>query len=316
MKRGWITWDQTELPRAAFDARLDAARTLLRERDLEALVVYTDIWRSNRVRHFCNFMPYWNRALLAIPREAPPVLLCGLSPRVYPWIQSVTILEEILPSPNLPQRLVQLGKERRWARIGAVDLAGFPNDLYTPLKAAGVEDLGTADSPDEWELALHRRAATMAREGLDEELASGIGQIDHEFTGLLERKFRRAGAEDLVILLTNGRTPPAPPRGERLGEAFSVSLALEYRGHWVKLIRNPVGQALLPAAAFQAAGRAETRPQAGGLPHVYTETLGGPYPYESGDGPLFAARWESAHNGLRLFHGDTYRRTPNGPELL
>lgn len=297
MKRGWITWDQTELPRAAFDARLAAARKHLAERDLPALVVYTDIWRSNRVRHFSNFMPYWNRALLVIPREEKPALLCGLSPRVYPWIKSVTILEDILPSPNLAQRLAQLCTEKGWSRVGALEFSRFPQDLQTPLTSLAV-DVSLPLEPDEWELSMHRRAAKMAREGLAAEMTGAVGQTDHAFTGRLERQFRRAGAEDLILLLTNGKTPPAPPRGEILEPGFSVSAALEYRGHWAKIVRNPVGPAhSLPPAA-------------------YRETLAGPYPYESGHATLFAARWESVWNGRRLFHGDTYLQTAAGAELL
>ena len=286
-----------ELPRAAFERRLNAARQQLAERDLPALVVYTDVWRSNCVRHFSNFMPYWNRALLVIPRETPPLLLCGLSPRVYPWIRSVTILEEILPSPNLAQRLLQLCADRGWTRIGAVDFPSFPHDLYTPLKGVAIEDLSLPEAPDEPELAMYRRAAKMAREGLKEEIPQGVGQLDHTFAGRLERRFRRGGAEDLVILLTNGKTPPVPARGETLGESFSLSLALEYRGHWVKVVRNPVEVSGLPTTA-------------------YVETLSGSYPFESGAGLIFAARWEIPHDGLRLFHGDTYCRGPEGAELL
>lgn len=297
MKRGWITWDQSELPRAAFDTRLNTARQLLADRELPALVVYTDIWRSNRVRHFCNFMPYWNRALMVIPRDNPPLLLCGLSPRVYPWIRSVTILEEILPSPNLPQRLSQLCAERGWMRLGALEFSRFPHDLRTPLASLAIEDVSLLDSVDEWEISMHRSAAIMAREGLAEEMTQGVGLTDHEFTGRLERKFRRAGAEDLIILLTDGRAAPAPARGEKLGGSFSVALALEYRGHWAKIART--------------VGHASSLP-----PVAHNETLSGPYPYESGQGPIFAARWETAHNGLRLFHGDTYLRTNKGAELL
>ena len=297
MKRGWITWEQSEVPREAFDTRLNTARQLLAERDLPALVVYTDVWRSNRARHFSNFMPYWNRALLVIPRDNPPLLLCGLSPRVYPWIRSVTILEEILPSPNLPQRLSQLCAERGWKRLGALEFSRFPHDLQTPLASLAIEDVSLPDSVDEWEISMHRRAAKMAREGLAEEMRQGVARTDHEFTGRLERKFRRAGAEDLVILLTNGRTPPAPARGEALGSLFSVALALEYRGHWAKIARTVGQPSSLP-------------------PDAYTETLSGPYPYESGRGPVFAARWETTHGGLRLFQGDTYLRTNKGAELL
>ena len=301
MKRGWISWDQTELPRAAFDARLAVAREHLAQRNLPALVVYTDIWRSNRVRHFSNFMPYWNRALLVIPREDPPVLLCGLSPRVYPWIRSVTILEDILPSPNLAQRLLQLCSDNSWKRIGALDFAQFQHDLYVPLAGGGVEivNVSLPSVPDDWELTMHRRAAKMARDILSEELPRSVGSLDYEFTGRLERRYRSAGAEDLVVLLTNGDTPPIPARSAVLSNDFSVALALEYRGHWIKIVRNAHGEPV-------------SIPPAG----AYLETLSGPYPFESGDSSLFAARWEVDSNGRRLFCGDTYWRGKNGTELL
>src|SRR5213593_1185081 len=134
MKRGLITWDPSEIPAAAFNGRLDGVRRALRERDLAALVIYSDMWRSNQARFFSNFMPYFNRAMLIIscdtPQsnvggvsqdmisiarlnqarffsnfmpyfnramliiscDTPPTLLCGLSPRVYGWIRSVTII--------------------------------------------------------------------------------------------------------------------------------------------------------------------------------------------------------------------------------
>lgn len=303
MKRGWITWDQTELPLAAFETRLDAVRRNLAERDLPAAVIYSDVWRSNRARHFANFMPYWNRALLVVPRDAPPTLLCGLSPRVYPWIRSVTILEEIRPSPNLARQLLDLAGEKRWSRLGVFDLPGLPFDLDQQLRAGAVEtvDISLPAGPDSWALSMYRRAAKMAREGLMEELGRAAGLTDYEFTSRLERKFRRAGAEDLVILTTNGQSVPAPARGDKLGIDFSVALALEYRGHWVKLARSASGRDPFPT-------------------RLHVETLSGPYPYEiSGrlETPaLLAIRFESRTEGLRLFHGDTYWSGDQGLALL
>jgi hypothetical protein len=78
MKRGLIAWDRAQLPPAVFDSRLARARAALAERSLPALLVYTDVWRSNQARFLTNFMPYWNRSLIAIPADAPPVLLCAL----------------------------------------------------------------------------------------------------------------------------------------------------------------------------------------------------------------------------------------------
>ena len=200
MKRGWITWDESELPRAAFEARLDGVRRHLAERGLPAIVIYTDVWRSNWGRHFSNFMPYWNRALLVVPSGAPPTLLCGLSPRVYPWIRSVTVLDEIRPSPNLARQLLDLASEKGWKRLGILDLAGLPFDLYQQIRAGIIEtvDVSLPAGPDSWALSMYRRAAKIARDGLTEELARGADMTDYEFTSRLERKFRRVGA---VILL-------------------------------------------------------------------------------------------------------------------
>jgi hypothetical protein len=294
MKRGWITWDKSELPPSAFEARLAVVRKQLSENDLSALVVYTDVWRSNQGRFLSNFMPYWNRALLVIPRDSAPVLLCGLSPRVYPWIRSVTILEDIRPNLNLSK----MCEENGWSKVGVLDLPLMPSDLEVPN---GVDIPWRAVHPesDEAELSMYRRAAKMAREILAAESPVGL---DHEFVGRLERKFRRAGAEDLVVLVTNGDTPPLPPSGLTLGATSSVSVAMEYRGHWVKI----VGPGFQPAA---------------GIPPG-VQILSGPYPYEycrSQDlqpGAIFAAVTESTVNGKRRYHGDTYRQGPNGPELL
>jgi hypothetical protein len=303
VKRGWITWDRTELPRAAFDARLDLVREHLAERDLPALAVYTDVWRSNRGRHFANFMPYWNRALLVIPRVTPPVLLCGLSPRVYPWIRSVTILDEIRPSPNLAKQLVDLCAEKGWESLGVLDLLGLPNDLYQQVTAGPVKAVNVTlpVGLDEPELTMYRHAAKLAREGLEAELASGVGMVDHEFTGHLERKFRRAGAEDLIILLTNGQKAPLPARGEVLSKEYSIALALEYRGHWVRLARSASERDPFPS-------------------RMNVSTLAGPYPYEVSDHleapSILSIRFESRTDGLRLFHGDTYLSGSQGLDLL
>ena len=300
MKRGLIAWDKAELPPEAFETRLASARKRLAEQGLPALVVYSDLWRSNYGRFYSNFMPYFNRGLLVIPLEDKPLLLCGLSPRVYPWIKSVTILEEILPSPNLAQKLLEICTQRGWRRIGVLDPAGLPYDLYTAIgSGVGVESV--THEGDAWERSMHRRAAEIARAGLAEELPAGAGLEDREFVGRLERKLRRAGAEDLVMLVTNGDTAPAPAKGQALSPGFSVSLALEYRGHWVKLAR-PHGGGMAPDGDER------------------WELLSGPLPYQPvqtpSRGSVVARIIEQKDNGRRLFHGDTFWYGSNGLEPL
>jgi len=239
MKRGLITWDKAELPPSVFEARLAKAREALAEQDLPALLVYSDVWRSDEGRHLTNYMPYWNRSLIVIPREQEPVLLCGLSPRVYPWIKSVTIFEEIRPASKLVPTLLQFCSERGWTKLGVLDLSRLTHEIYAPLAACNlvISDV-KLELTDVAEIAMHRRAEQMAREILTAELPKGAGLTDYQFSGLLERAFRRAGAEDLVLLFSTGDSAPRPARGAMLGDKYSVAVALEYRGHWARVTQG------------------------------------------------------------------------------
>jgi hypothetical protein len=244
VKRGLITWDKSEIAPAVFEKRVDRVRRVLAERKLSALVVYSDLWRSNQARFFSNYMPYFNRALLVIPRDVPPALLCGLSPRVYGWIRSVTTIEDVRPAGNFAKPLFEIAAERKWSRIGALDFLQFPYDIYKALQAGSLE-VANVESPavfvlaeDETEVAMRKKAAALVQRVLDEEAPHGAGKVDHQFVGQLERRLRRAGAEDLIVLLTNGDTVPAAPRGAVLKPGYSVSIAMEYRGHWVRVPDN------------------------------------------------------------------------------
>jgi hypothetical protein len=314
MKRGLISWDKEELPVAAFETRLAALYQICADFDVPALVAYSDVCRSNDVRYISNYMPYWNRALTVIPRGERPILLCALSPRVYPWIKTVTMHEVILPSPSLPAQLLKLCAEKGWNKVGMLDHAGLPQDLYAQL---GAEKLALVDIPRSVfrpaataaELVMHRHGAQLVRAALEAELTvSAIGLTDYELAGRLERSLRRAGAEDLVLLVSNGRTPPLPAAGHHITENSSVTVALEYNGHWVKLSRNTSGVTC-------------TLPPAEGAV-VHLETLSGRYPWEG-----ISARADvrnvitSIQVGIgrgdnRLYYGDTGLQGAGGWEPL
>src|SRR5688572_8280351 len=184
MKRGLITWNTDEIPRDEFSARQRQVQALLRSMDLPALVVYSDLWRSNHARFLTNFMPYFNRALLVMPADGPLVLLCGLSPRVYPWIRSVTTIEDIRPAGNFAAPLYDLAAERGWARVGIVDPGEVPRDITLAL---GSGDLVLVPVPgntlyqpayNSVEVHLRRIAARLCRSVLLEELPKATGLTD------------------------------------------------------------------------------------------------------------------------------------------
>jgi hypothetical protein len=84
-------------------------------------------------------MPYFNRALLIIPCELAPTLFCGLSPRVYGWIRSVTTIEDVRPAGNFAKPLIELASERNWTRVGVLGLDQIPFDIYKSLGGGPVD---------------------------------------------------------------------------------------------------------------------------------------------------------------------------------
>ena len=219
MKRGLITWDKAELPPEVFDVRLAKLRHAMG--DLPACVVYADVARSNEGRHFTNFMPYWNRSLIIVPKADAPVLLCGLSPRVYPWIRSVTVFEEIKPAAKLVPTLVQFCGERGWGRVGVLNLPQLIHEVFAPLSASGIElvDVPMSLEPDSAEVQMMATAKALAEQVIQG--CSLVGLTRQQVAGTLERALRRAGFEDVVL---------------RMRERVTVDV--EYRGHWVRVEAN------------------------------------------------------------------------------
>ena len=318
MKRGLISWDAKELPPEELAGRLAAAQAVMRTKGVDALVVYCDVWRSNDVRFLSNYMPYWNRAFAVVPRDEQPILLCALSPRVYPWIKSVTVHETIVASPSLPVALFKLCTERGWTHVGVCDLDGLPADLHSQMLSGTVRltDIPRSDirpAPTELEVQMHARATHLARTVLETTLEATLetpaftsGALsDHELTGQLERLLRRAGAEDAVILVSDGTGPPVPASGATVGKHTSVVVAVERNGHWGKVTRNLAG------------ATSPLPPKNGGT--TFWETLSGPYSWESLDSAAATSAVVSLQVEIgnhRLYYGDTCLQSEKGLRLL
>src|SRR5271168_862949 len=101
MRRGLIARSLLELPDAALEARLDRVRAAMRERQLDALLIYTNNTRAAGVSWLTGFVPYWSEALLIVPRTGAPVLVAALSFRVKSWIERVSRIGEVLHSPRI-----------------------------------------------------------------------------------------------------------------------------------------------------------------------------------------------------------------------
>ena len=153
---------------------------------------------------------------------------------------------------------------------------------------------------------MHARAARMAREVLEQELATAKEQNDHELTGTLERVLRRAGAEDVVILVSDGQGPPIPAEGRPVGPHTSVVVAIEYNGHWAKVTRNLAG---VTSGLTSLGGVTQLR-----------EILSGPYSWENIDDTSTAAvislQLQIRADDRQFYYGDTCLQSKEGLRVL
>jgi hypothetical protein len=146
----------------------------------------------------------------------------------------------------------------------------------------------------------------MAREVLENEISTAGAETDHELTGRLERLLRRAGAEDVVILTSDGQGPPLPAYGAAVGRHTSVVVAIEYNGHWAKVTRN-------------VAGVTSNLPLGDGVTEL-REILSGPYSWETLDDAAIPAvislQREIRTQSQLLYYGDTCLQGKEGLRVL
>ena len=153
---------------------------------------------------------------------------------------------------------------------------------------------------------MHARAARMAREVLEHELAKMEARNDHELTGRLERELRWAGAEDVVILVSDGQGPPIPAEGRAVGPHTSVVVAIEYNGHWAKVTRNLAGV----TSNLTSPGEAT----------LLREILSGPYSWENindtASPAVISLQLQIAKDDRQFYYGDTCLQGEEGLRVL
>src|SRR5215469_7358201 len=101
MRRGLISWSRAELPEAVLAARVARTQAAMAAAGLDALVLYTNNTRTAAVSWLTGFVPYWSEGLCVLHRTGGPMLVVALSNRVRRWIESVSRVERVVPSPRI-----------------------------------------------------------------------------------------------------------------------------------------------------------------------------------------------------------------------
>ncbi len=176
MRRGLISWSRAELPEAALAARVGRAQAAMTAAGLDALVLYTNPPRTAAVSWLTGFVPYWSEGLCILPRSGGPMLVVALSNRVRRWIESVSRVERVVPSPRIGAEAGRLIAEAKAnAAVGVVELDSLRTDVADGMHAAAAGLRLTDATPlfeklrggaDTAEIALSAKAGTIAQRAL------------------------------------------------------------------------------------------------------------------------------------------------------
>lgn len=234
-------------------SKLDRAIRLMRERELDGLVVYSDgtcnILRASYLRYVAEFAPMGPHNAAVISASGETTLLVTPEWDVrrvkrHTWIGDVHGADDF--STRLSAAL------RRLHIVGRVGLAGgreMPYPVHAQLAGAAsivsgdeiIESIASEKSPEE--LALVRRAAAAADAGFDAFRAwSRVGVREYEIVAQVEYAMRMAGADDNFILLSSGThnramRAPTDRRVER-GDVVIGEITPVCAGQFVQLCRT------------------------------------------------------------------------------
>jgi hypothetical protein len=246
MRRGLLAWDQSEVPAAVLDARVEKCRDAMLDAGFEALLVYNNFPRPAAVSWLTHFVPYWSQGVLLVPQSGPPEYFVSLSKRVAGWVDETSHMGEVISTPrlgaDLAKRLVGV------RRVGALELSRLPGGVARPLMDglpnATLEDAtalfrSVRHPADDAEISITRKAAAMAQEALDGALAQGGFARSGALTASIEGPARLAGAEEVLVELApdldDNATLQRIDGDVDLAEHYAVRLSLAYKGHWVRV---------------------------------------------------------------------------------
>ena len=252
LKRGCSTWDPQLVPQAEFQARLDAVRNEMAQRDLDALVIYGDNYSFADLCYLTNYFPKVRGGIAVVPRNGAISLLLNIGSRDVPFAKTLTWIEDVRASNQVGADGAELLKEKGFekARLGLVDSGqGFPLPQLEEMKGAlpqvTWQNLHSLLQPIRLrktarELAAMGEAGRLLRE-ICQDAAAVIkpGRKEYEIVADIDRLARDKGAEDIRILAGEKRlNPPSFKQAASIGSHWAVYFAVQHERYWAEAGRT------------------------------------------------------------------------------
>lgn len=273
-----------------FEKRIASIQEQLKQRNIDALMVYGDEYRKENLRYVCNFWPIFERAGCFIPASGNPVLAGAPEGEMYAremcvWgdlrnvreFACVSVAEEIdYPLARFSSFREILGEVLKGGKkLGLVGAWDIPAPIMERIRKAsgGAEIVDCADiinglrvikTPAE--IACLREAGRQACEGYKKLIEYAVpGNTETMAAGAAEGAARMAGAEDINFTVFGSGKRAGTIIGRATnkviedGDMIMAAMAVQYQGY-VATVEYPFvagtatpGQKRFFSALFEAA---------------------------------------------------------------
>jgi Xaa-Pro aminopeptidase len=315
---GPFDWDEALMPRAEFDARLDAVRALLRERSIDGLIVGGLSPEHGALGYLTGFTPKLGPALAFIPRQGDLRIVCSGGGAMLSSARRLTFVADVraMRDPGHEfaawlhdSKAVRLALWGDYAITQAVRVA-LDRIAPSPLIMLDGELDALRRNKSERERALIVRACTITGSALDElrvETKSGRGVRAAAIAA--ERAAYAAGAQDVRMLMSmrdGGMPQPLIGPHDPHVDPLLACIAVRFAGYWaeasatITATRSPalatadaslasILQAIRPGIGIAELNAAASQALAGEKLHPFVaENLGNGIGLSREEGPLLA----------------------------
>lgn len=253
-----------KIPKEEFAERVEKLRSLMRERDLQACLVYGDEYRKENLRYVGNYWPLFERGALIVPLTGEPVVLAAPEGemfcremsawpdvRLLPEFNCVTVPDTIeypmAHYTSLSAIRKELQERGALGRLGVVGIDAIPTPLMSTIERSfeGISIVDAADllfklrmTKSANEIACLQEAARIADAGyklMIERVRPGMTEL--ELASLAYGECTRQGAESIPFcLVTSGervRTIIGRPSRKVIadGDMIMAAIAVQVEGY-------------------------------------------------------------------------------------
>jgi len=241
--------------RSIFEDRVEKTRELMKKRNLDYLVIYSDVWRAGNVRYLAD---WWTTgggisqafSVLVIPHDGDPYLFVGFeqveAARAESWVPYVKTFEEI-------QKFIR-GIPMKRPKIGFVAREIMPTSIFEIFsKKFPRQQLHDASdilsnlrrTKASWEIDLMEKAGKLSDAGVEAAINAvkeGVTEIELKIAAV---KTIVSGGGGLSFVPTVGSGPNsahamrrAGQRRIRKGDLILLDFGATYNGYYGDVTRT------------------------------------------------------------------------------